>query len=136
MKPSPDGADRPARILIVDDEHDNRELLSIILTREGFLIQTAASGPEALAIVAQQPPDLVLLDVMMPGMTGYEVTAKLKGDPATKHIPVMMVTALHGRNAMTAALSAGAEDCIIKPVDRAELLLRVKKLLSLEVSDD
>jgi CheY-like chemotaxis protein len=117
-------------ILIVDDERDNRELLSIILTGAGFLVQTAASGEEALAAVAQQPPDLVLVDVMMPSMTGYEVTTKIKGNPGTKNISVMIITALGSHNAMELALSAGADDCLSKPFEQAELLARIGKLLA------
>src|ERR1019366_10677237 len=74
----------PVRILVVDDQRHNRELLDLMLTREGFLVLTAASGEEALAIVAQLPPDLVLLDVMMPRMSGYEVAARMRGTLATR----------------------------------------------------
>jgi DNA-binding response OmpR family regulator len=129
MSASPYIADYPARILIVDDESDNRELLAVILTWEGFVVVTAASGEEALATVAQQAPDLILLDVMMPGMNGYEVVAKIKGDVATKNIPVLMVSAVTDRNARMRGLSAGAEDFLAKPVERAELVRRVRNLL-------
>jgi len=129
MKPSP-GIDPPARILIVDDGADNRAVLEVILGWEGFVILTAASGEEALDAVALQAPDLILLDVMMPGMDGYEVLAKLKGDLATKDIPVIMITALADPDGMRLALSASADDVLSKPLDRAELVLRVKKLLS------
>ena len=118
-----------AKILIVDDDRDNRELLEIILTGEGFLTQTAAGGEEALATVAQQSPDLILLDVMMPGMTGYEVAAQLKGNLATKNIPIIMVTALDDRKTRMLAVSAGAEDLLTKPVSSADLCVRVKNLL-------
>jgi CheY-like chemotaxis protein len=131
MKPSP-GIDPPARILIVDDGADNRAVLEVILGWEGFVILTAASGEEALDAVALQAPDLILLDVMMPGMDGYEVLAKLKGDLATKDIPVIMITALTDPNSMRLALSASADDVLSKPLDRAELVLRVKKVLSLK----
>jgi two-component system, cell cycle sensor histidine kinase and response regulator CckA len=136
MNPSPDIADHPARILIVDDELHNRQLLEVLLAAEGFLLQTAASGEEALARVAEQPPDLILLDIMMPGMDGYEVAARIKGDLATKNIPVIMVTALDDRHARMLGLSAGAEDFITKPVDRAELCLRVRNLLRLKAYGD
>ncbi len=87
-------------------------------------------------MVAQQPPDLILLDVMMPGMDGYQVAATIKGDPATKNIPVIMVTALDDRNARMRGLSAGAEDFLTKPVDRAELCVRVRNLLRLKAYGD
>ncbi len=136
MNPRPDTADHPARILIVDDEPHNRELLKVMLMPEGFLLQTAASGEEALAIVAQQPPDLILLDVMMPGMDGYQVAGKIKGNLSTKSIPVIMVTALDDHNARVLGLSAGAEDFLTKPVDRAELSVRVRNLLRIKAYGD
>jgi len=136
MSPRPDVADHPPRILIVDDERANRELLKVMLTPEGFLPLTAASGEDALAMVAQQPPDLILLDIMMPGMDGYQVAAKLKGDLSTRNIPVIMVTALDDRNARMLGLSAGAEDFLTKPVDRAELCVRVRNLLRLKAFGD
>jgi signal transduction histidine kinase len=105
-----------------------------MLTSEGYLLLTAASGEEALAIVAQQPPDLILLDVMMPGMDGYQVTSEVKGNAATKDIPVIMVTALDDRNARMLGLNAGAEDFLTKPVDRAELYVRVRNLLRLKAA--
>jgi CheY-like chemotaxis protein len=129
MNLSPDIADHRARILVVDDERDNREVMEIVLTRDGFLVLAAASGEEALASVAQQPPDLILLDIMMPGMTGYQVAAKIKANLATKDIPVIMVSALGDGSARTLALSAGAEDFFTKPVDLGELRKRVKDLL-------
>lgn len=134
MNPSSDIAFQ-ARILVVDDEHDNRELLGVILAWEGFLVVTAAGGAEALATVAQQPPDLILLDIMMPGMNGYEVVAKIKGNLATKNIPVMMVSALTDRNAMMLGLSAGADDFLAKPLDRVELVLRMRSLLRKTYAD-
>jgi PAS domain S-box-containing protein len=126
----------PARILIVDDERHNRRLLEIMLQPEGFIIQTAASGEEALAMMAQQPPDLVLLDVMMPGLDGYQVAFRIKGNLATKNIPIIMVTALDDRDARMLGLSAGAEDFLTKPVDRAELCVRVRNLLRLKAYGD
>jgi PAS domain S-box-containing protein len=120
----------PARVLIVDDERQNRQLLEVILAREGFVLLTAGSGEEALAAVAQQPPDLILLDIMMPGMDGYEVARKLKGDLATKNIPIILITALDDRNARMLALSCGAEDFLTKPVDRVELCARVRNALA------
>jgi signal transduction histidine kinase/DNA-binding response OmpR family regulator len=131
-----DAADRPACVLIVDDERANRELLKVMLAPEGFLLLTAASGEEALAIVARQPPDLILLDVMMPGMDGYEVAGKIKGDAATNSVPVIMVTAMDDHKARMLGLSAGVEDFLTKPLDRAELKVRVKNLLRLKMYGD
>jgi two-component system cell cycle sensor histidine kinase/response regulator CckA len=126
----------PARILIVDDERHNRRLLEVMLSPEGFRLQTASGGEEALAMVAEQPPDLILLDIMMPGMNGYEVATRLKSHVATKHIPVILVTALDDRNARLLGLNAGAEDFLTKPVDRVELSVRVRNLLRLKAHGD
>jgi two-component system cell cycle sensor histidine kinase/response regulator CckA len=136
MNTLPDLAGRQARILIVDDERDNRQLLEVMLSPEGFHLATASSGEEALAMVAEQPPDLVLLDIMMPGMDGHAVAARIKGHPATKNIPVIMITALDDRNARMLGLNAGAEDFLSKPVDRAELCVRVRNLLRLKAYGD
>ncbi len=131
MKASPDVAEHQARILIVDDKLPNRLVLEGMLRPEGFLLQSAASGQEALAIVAQQAPDLILLDVLMPGMDGYQVVGAIKGDAVTKNIPIIIITALDDRNARMLGLNAGAEDFLAKPVDRAELCVRVRNLLRL-----
>jgi len=133
---TPRTASEPARILIVDDERHNRQLLEVMLSPEGFLLRTAATGEEALAMVAEEPPDLILLDIMMPGMDGYEVAEKIKGNLATKNIPVIMVTALNDRNARMLSLGAGAEEFLTKPVDRAELTVRVRNLTRLKAAGD
>jgi two-component system cell cycle sensor histidine kinase/response regulator CckA len=136
MNPRPVVAERPACILIVDDEPHNRALLEVMLTPEGFRLRTAGSGEEALEMVAEQPPDLILLDIMMPGMDGYQVVSQIKGNFATKNIPVIMVTALNDRDARLLGLNAGAEDFLTKPVDRAELCVRVRNLLRLKAYGD
>ena len=136
MNPSPDIADHPARILIVDDKSTNRQLLEVMLRPEGFVLLSAASGEEALAIVAQQPPDLILLDIMMPGMDGYQVAGTIKGNRATRNIPIIIITALDDRRARMIGLGAGAEDFLTKPVDRAELCVRVRNLLRLKAYGD
>ena len=128
--------DEPARILIVDDDHHNRRLLEVMLAPEGVLVLMAANGEEALALVAVARPDLILLDVMMPGMDGFEVVARLKGDPETARIPVILVTALTDRAAKVRGLEAGAEDFLTKPVERAELCARVRNLLRLKAYGD
>jgi signal transduction histidine kinase len=134
--PTSDGADFQARILIVDDEPKNRKLLQVMLAQDDFLFVTAANGEEALAVVAAQPVDLVLLDVMMPDMDGYEVAAKIKGNIATRNIPIIMLTALDDRIARMLGLNAGAEEFLTKPVDRAELCVRVRNLLRLKTYGD
>ena len=123
-------------ILIVDDEHHNRKLLELLLQPEGYVTRSVASGEEALAAVAGSPPDLILLDIMMPGMDGYQVATALKADLATSNIPIVMVTALLDRDARLAGLQAGAEEFLTKPVDRAELWLRVRNLLRLKAYSD
>jgi two-component system, sensor histidine kinase and response regulator len=123
--------DLAARILIVDDERHNRNLLEAMLAPEGYVLLSAGSGEDALAIVDEQPPDLILLDVMMAGMDGYEVARRIKGQSITKNIPIVMVTALGDHNARMLGLSAGAEDFLTKPVDRGELCVRVRNLLRL-----
>jgi DNA-binding response OmpR family regulator len=117
--------------LIVDDEQRNRQLLEVMLAPEGFELLTAASGEEALVIAAEEPLDLVVLDVMMPGLDGYQVAAQLKANPATQHLPILMVTALDDRNSRVFGLNAGAEDFLTKPIDRVELCTRVRSLLRL-----
>jgi diguanylate cyclase (GGDEF)-like protein/PAS domain S-box-containing protein len=123
-------------ILIVDDEGPNRRLLEAQLAPEGYLTQTASNGAEALASVARQMPDLILLDVMMPGMDGYQVAQALKANPDTSNIPIIMVTALMDHAAQLEGLAAGAEEFLSKPVNRAELWLRVRNLLRLKALSD
>lgn len=136
MTPTPEAKGRPARILIVDDELHNRRLLEVMLAPEGYQLLTASNGDEALALVARQPPDLILLDFMMPGMDGSQVARNLKATSDTKSIPIIMVTALDHRDARIQGLSAGAEDFLTKPVDRAELCVRVRNLLRLKAYGD
>ncbi|MCW2714464.1 MAG: diguanylate cyclase [Frankiales bacterium] len=127
---------RPKTVLIVDDEPQNCSLLTALLLPEGYVTRTATSGELALAAVAEQAPDLILLDVMMPGLDGYRVASILKADPATAAIPIIMVSALSDRDARLSGLNSGAEDFLTKPIDRAELWLRARNLLRLkELSD-
>jgi DNA-binding response OmpR family regulator len=126
----------PARILIVDDDRANRELLKVFLRPEGYVLMTASNGVAALAAITKQQPDLVLLDVMLSGLDGYQVAARIKANPATTNIPIVMVTALDDCNARMLGLNAGAEDFLSKPVDRAELCVRVRNLLRLKAYSD
>ncbi|MES2743628.1 MAG: EAL domain-containing protein [Pseudomonadota bacterium] len=123
-------------ILIVDDEAVNRRLLAVLLRPEGYRTEGAASGEEAIALIKVSAPDLILLDIMMPGIDGYQVASILKANPATLNIPIIMVTAHAERAARLAALDAGAEEFLTKPVDRAELWLRVRNLLRLKSFGD
>ncbi len=125
-----------ATILIVDDEPVNCRLLEAQLQAESYRTHSVASGAEALESVALAPPDLILLDVMMPGMSGYEVAAALKANPATSHIPIIILTALMDHGARLAGLDAGVEECLSKPIDHNELLLRVRNLLRLKALGD
>ncbi|MDO8775029.1 MAG: response regulator [Burkholderiaceae bacterium] len=125
-----------ATILIIDDEDLNRKLLEALLLSEGYRAICAASGEEALAMIAHQAPDLILLDIMMPGMDGYQVTSTLKANPATSQIPIILVSALEDRSARLLGLAAGAEEFLSKPIDRSELCLRVRNLLRLKEYSD
>jgi adenylate cyclase len=123
--------DRPARILIVDDLATNLRLLTAVLTSHGFEVSAAGSGAEALALSADAPPDLVLLDIQMPDMDGYEVCRRLRAEPATSFVPIVMVTSSEGEDRVT-AIEAGADDFIPKPFDQQELLARVRSLLRIK----
>jgi two-component system cell cycle sensor histidine kinase/response regulator CckA len=136
MKLVPDGAAHPAHILIVEDERNDRVLLELLLTPLGYAIRTAASGEEALAMVKAHLPDLILLDIILPGMSGHEVAAQLKATPASMNVPIIMVTALEDRKARMLGLLAGAEEFLTKPVDQAELSIRVRNLLRLKAYGD
>ena len=125
-----------ARILVVDDVDANVRLLEAKLTAEYYDVLTATDGPSALAVAAREQPDIVLLDVMMPGMDGFEVCRRLKDDPVTRHIPVVLVTALDGRQDRIAGLDAGADEFLTKPLDDLFLFSRVKSLTRLKLVID
>ena len=117
-------------ILAVDDEEVNRDLLEAILAAEGYRITLATDGPTALTQAAASQPDLILLDLMMPGMSGLETCRRLKQDPATAGVPVIVVTALGQISDKEAALACGADDFVTKPVRPADLLARVRAMLN------
>ncbi len=125
-----------ARVLVVDDIAANLRLLEAKLLAEYYEVVLAASGPEALTVVSRWAPDVILLDVMMPGMDGYEVCRRLKSSPATMHIPVVMVTALVDTAERVRALEAGADDFLSKPVDDATLFARLRALLRVKQVQD
>src|SRR5690348_1232609 len=125
-----------ARVLVVDDILSNVKLLEAKLTAEYFEVVSAFNGVEGLAKIDQTSPDIVLLDVMMPGMDGFEVCRRIKSNPKTAHVPVIMVTALDQPSDRVAGLEAGADDFLTKPVDDAALFARVRSLVRLKMMTD
>ena len=125
-----------ARILVVDDIPANVRLLEAKLSAEYFEVVTASDGPSALAAAADKAPDLILLDVMMPGMDGFEVARRLKDDPKTRHIPIVMVTALSEAKDRVDGLDAGADDFLSKPLNDVALFARVRSLTRLKLMMD
>jgi two-component system cell cycle response regulator len=125
-----------ARVLVVDDILSNVKLLEAKLTAEYFEVVSAFNGLECLAKIDECAPDIVLLDVMMPGMDGFEVCRRIKNNPKTAHIPVVMVTALDQPSDRVAGLDAGADDFLTKPVDDAALFARVRSLVRLKMMTD
>ncbi|MDX2114948.1 MAG: response regulator [Planctomycetota bacterium] len=118
-----------ASILVVDDHEQNLELLQAYLEEVGCRVRTAADGVQALAEVDAEAPDLVILDVMMPRMSGFQVCRHVKADPLTRDIPVVMVTALSDVGDVERAVECGADDFLTKPVHKLELVTRAKSLL-------
>ncbi|MDT8375458.1 MAG: two-component system response regulator [Mariprofundaceae bacterium] len=127
---------KTATILIIDDDERACRLLEILLKGEGYATLLAADGAEALKLAAQAQPDLILLDLMMPGMSGFAVAGKLKANPETKSIPIIVVSALEDRESVIRGLEAGAEEYLTKPIDRINLKVRVRNLLRLKEFND
>lgn len=128
---APEEVTTPSKVLIADDNHQNCELLDAYLSEEGYEIAMVYDGQQTLDAVAKSQPDLILLDIMMPKMSGYEVCQRLKGDPETRKIPILMVTALAEMGDIEKAVNAGADDFLTKPVNKLELTTRVKSLLQI-----
>src|SRR5438067_7972026 len=120
---------RPPRILIADDNPQGVELLEAYLAGADYELAVATDGEETLAKVASFHPDLILLDVMMPKISGFEVCKRLRRDPATRNVAILMVTALDQNSDVDRAIDAGANDFLSKPINKTELLLRVRALL-------
>ncbi len=120
------------RILVVDDTPKNVKLLADVLSVKGYDVQTAASGQEALEKIEQVTPDLVLLDVVMPKMSGYEVCRQIRANPRTEMLPVVMVTALDPGEERVKGIEAGCDDFLSKPINQPELLARVRSLLRIK----
>ncbi|OGS51744.1 MAG: hypothetical protein A3J79_08110 [Elusimicrobia bacterium RIFOXYB2_FULL_62_6] len=128
--------DRTYRILCVDDEDFTLDLYETLLLPLGHQVVTALDGRSALALLAEKNVDLVLLDINMPVMSGYDVCARIKSDPQTKHIPVIMITSMDSRETKLKGIKAGADEFLTKPLDQAELLLRVKNILNARDYED
>ncbi len=131
IPPAPSAAPARSTVLIVDDVARNRETLLALLDLPAYRLIEAADGPQALRLAAENPPDVILLDVMMPGMDGFEVCRRLRADPRLAEIPVLLITALDDRSSRLAGLEAGADDFIAKPFDGSELRARVHTITRL-----
>ncbi len=118
------------RILIVDDTRQNAELLEAHLDGHGYETRLAAHGEEALQLVAEWPADVILLDIMMPKLSGFEVCRRLRADPATANVGVLMITALDQPTDIERAVEVGTDDFVTRPINKTELLLRVQSLLA------
>jgi len=138
MNPTKDDKeqDKTPTVLVVDDNQQNLELLQAYLEDVDCQAVPARDGLEALEIIAKDPPDLVLLDVMMPKMSGFEVCKRIKNDPKTSDIPVIMVTALNEFGDIERAIDSGTDDFLSKPVNKLELLTRIKTMLKLKHLSD
>ena len=130
------GTPAGAKILVVDDTPHNVKLLADILGMKGYTVATAVNGEDALAKVAADQPDLMLLDIMMPGLSGYDVCRKLRESPATALLPIVLCTSLDPKEERVKGIEAGADDFLAKPINQAELFARVKSLLRIKSLQD
>lgn len=123
------------RILLVDDQPHNHRLIEAMLAPYGYSLDSVSSGEDALRLTASDPPDLILLDVVMPGMSGYDVCRRVRANEATRFLPIVMITA-NPEQDKVAAIDAGADDFIVEPFERHELLARVRSLLRIKSYHD
>lgn len=128
-----DALPEPTYILIVDDNLQNLELMHAYMEELGCPVRTARDGLEAIGVIEGAQPDVILLDVMMPRMSGFQVCTKLKSEKTTRDIPIIMVTALNEMSDVEKAMESGADDFVTKPVNKQELVLRVRSLLQLRL---
>ncbi len=124
------------RVLLIDDSEDNLFLLSQLLEREGYIVTTASDGMSGLEQIRINPPDLILSDVMMPGLNGYQLTQRIKNDSSLGYVPVILITARNDSNDKVRAIEAGADDFLVKPIQRLELIARARSLVRLKKSTD
>jgi DNA-binding response OmpR family regulator len=117
------------KILVVDDDPTSLKLLDLVLNKEGYQVMTASNGLEALRKARQESPDLLILDVMLPGFDGFEICHRLRGEPATATMPIMMLSSKQQKSDQDAASKVGANAFLSKPVDRTSLLTKVAELL-------
>jgi adenylate cyclase len=131
-----DPGGQPAKVLVVDDTPHNVKLLADLLAFKGYAVATAVNGEEALVKVASEDPALVLLDIMMPGLSGYDVCRRLRADPRTALLPVVLVTSLDPQDERVKGIEAGADDFLGKPINQPELFARVRSLLRVKSLQD